>query len=76
MRSGHPPHRPFGGRLNMCPGCVSEADALLAAAGGMVAAGSTSLRRLRRRLRVHVPGSDTGTECAPAAPIATDHERP
>ena len=76
MRSGHPQHRPFGGRLIMCPGCVSDADALLVAAGGMIAAGTTSLRRLRRHLRVHVPEADTGTECAPAAPIATDRERP
>ena len=76
MRFGDPQHRPFGGRLIMCPGCVSDADALLVATGGMIAAGTTSLRRLRRRLRVHLPEADTGTECAPAAPIATDHDRP
>src|SRR5688572_7627998 len=76
MRSGHPEHRSVGGRLTMCPGCVSDADAFLVAAGGIMTAGTTSLRRLRRRLRAHVPQADTGTERAPAAPIATDHGRP
>ena len=68
MRSGDPQHGTFRGRLIMCPGCVSDALALLVATGGMIAAGTTSLRRLRRRLRVHLPEADTGTECAPAAP--------
>ena len=47
----------------MCPGCVFDSDASLVAAGGTVAAGTTSLRRLRRRLRVYVPAADTSTEC-------------
>ena len=59
----------------MCPGCVSDSDASLVEAGGTVAAGTTSLRRLRRRLRVYVPAADTSTECASAAPIATDLDR-
>jgi len=76
MRSGHPQHRHCGGRLIMCPGCVSDADALLVAASGMIAAGTTSFRRLRRRLRVPVPEADTGTECTPAALLKTDDDRP
>lgn len=60
----------------MCPGCVSDADALLVAAGGMIAAGRTSFRRLRRRLRVHVPAADTGAESAQAALLKMDDDRP
>jgi hypothetical protein len=55
---------------------VSDADALLVAAGGMIAAGRTSFRRLRRRLRVHVPAADTGTESAQAALLKMDDDRP
>ena len=59
----------------MCAGCVSDTDALLLAAGGLIAAGRTSVRRLRRRSRVQIAVVDAEIKRGADSPIGAESER-